>query len=152
MTARIAALSVLMATMIAIPATAHADTVPSVDQVTALLTELMDPNKPNADKNDVVTPDLSPDNVGLLDKYLDASLNAKGDWPYDFGVTDIQQAPNNTAGATVATHANGHPTTANPTPIVLVNQNGHWLMDRKAAMNYVLQVFSHYQRQHFGNL
>jgi hypothetical protein len=153
----------LAAALIATPAMAYADCgqdgqpactgpVPTVDQVTALLTELMDPNKPNADKNDVVTPDLSPDNVGFLDKYSGA-LDSKGDWPYDFIVTDIQPAPNNFAGATVATRANGHADTSNPTAIVLVNQSGHWLIDRKAALLYVFQVFaSFYPHKHFGGI
>ena len=139
-----AAAALLIAASLAVPATAHADCgepgqdpctgpVPTVDQVSALLSELMDPNRPNEDKNDVVTPDLSPENIGFLDKYLDASLNAHGDFPYDFAVTDIEPAPNNFAGATVATHANGHPSWTRPWPIVLVNQSGHWLLTRKAA-------------------
>jgi hypothetical protein len=126
--------------------------VPTADQVVALLSELMDPNKPNADKNDVVTPDLSPENIGFLDKYLDASLNAHGDFPYDFAVTDIQPAPNNFAGATVATHANGHASWTRPWPIVLVNQSGHWLLTRKAAINLVLEVWSHYEDRFRGGL
>jgi hypothetical protein len=154
-----AAAALLLAASLAVPATAHADCgdpgqdpctgpVPTVDQVVALLSELMDPNKPNADKNDVVTPDLKPESVAYLDKYLDGELNANGDFPYDFAVTDIQPAPNNFAGATVATHANGHPTWAKPFPIVLVNQSGRWLLARKAAIYLVSEVWSHYQN-HF---
>jgi hypothetical protein len=158
-----AAAALLIAASLAVPATAHADCgepgqdlctgpVPTVDQVSALLSELMDPNRPNEDKNDVVTPDLSPENIGFLDKYLDASLNAHGDFPYDFAVTDIQPAPNNFAGATVATHANGHPSWTRPWPIVLVNQSGHWLLTRKAAINLVLEVWSHYEDRFRGGL
>jgi hypothetical protein len=153
----------LATALIATPATAYADCgdagqdpctgpVPTVDQVTALLTELMDPNRPNTDKNDVVNPDLSPDNVGFLDKYSGA-LDSKGDWPYDYIVTDIQPAPNNFAGATVVTRANGHADISNPTPIVLVNQSGRWRIDRKAALLYVFQVFaSFYPHKHFGGI
>jgi hypothetical protein len=151
------ATAALAAALIACPATAHADCgdagqdpctgpVPTVDQVTALLTELMDPNTPNADKH-MVSPDFNPENVGWLDQYLDGRLNAHGDWPYDFVVTDIQPAPNNFVGATVATHANGHRTTAHPWPVVLVNQSGRWLIERKYAMSLVSEVLTHYEFQ-----
>ena len=148
--------ALLLAASLAAPAAAHADCddpdqppctgpVPTVDQVVALLSELMDPNKPNADKNDVVTPDLSPESIGYLDTYLDGRLNAHGDFPYDFVVTDIQPAPNNFAGATVATHANGRRTTTRPFPIVLVHQSGRWLLTRKSAINSVSEVLMHYE-------
>lgn len=153
---KIAAAAMLLAASLAVPATAHADCgdpgqdpctgpVPTVDQVVALLSELMDPNRPNADKNDVVTPDLTPESIGYLDTYLDGRLNAHGDFPYDFVVTDIQPAPNNFAGATVATHANGHLTSAKPWPIVLVNQSGRWRLTRKAAISVVSEVLNHYE-------
>lgn len=153
---KIAAAAMLLAASLAVPATAHADCgdpgqdpctgpVPTVDQVVALLSELMDPNRPNADKNDVVTPDLTPESIGYLDTYLDGRLNAHGDFPYDFVVTDIQPAPNNFAGATVATHANGHLTSAKPWPIVLVNQSGRWRLTRKAAISLVSEVLNHYE-------
>jgi hypothetical protein len=119
--------------------------VPTVDQVTALLAELMDTNRPNEDKNDVVTPDLSPESIGYLDTYLDGRLNAHGDFPYDFVVTDIQPAPNNFAGATVAARANGRRTTTKPFPIVLVNQSGRWVLTRKSAISVVDVVWTHYE-------
>ena len=150
------AAALLLAASLAVPAIARADCgdpdqpactgpVPTADQVVALLSELMDPNKPNADKNDVVTPDLSPESIGYLDTYLDGRLNAHGDFPYDFVVTDIQPAPNNFAGATVATHANGHRTATRPFPIVLVNQSERWLLTRKSAINSVSEVLVHYE-------
>jgi hypothetical protein len=148
--------ALLLAASLAAPAAAHADCgdpeqppctgpVPTVDQVVALLSELMDPNKPNADKNDVVTPDLSPESIGYLDTYLDGRLNAHGDFPYDFVVTDIQPAPNNFAGATVAARANGRRTTTKPFPIVLVNQSGRWVLTRKSAISVVDVVWTHYE-------
>jgi hypothetical protein len=66
-------------------------------------------------------------------------------FPFDFVVTDIQPAPNNFAGATVATHANGLTSSSNPSPIVLVNQSGHWLITRSTAMNYIFRVYNHYE-------
>lgn len=147
--------AMLIAASLTVPATALADCgdpgqdpctgpVPPVEQVVALLSKLMDPNTPNQDKHDVVTPDFSPESIGFLDKYLDGELNARGDFPWDFTVTDIQPAPNNFAGATVATHANGHPSWTRPWPIVLVNQNGRWLLTRKAAISLVSEVWNHY--------
>lgn len=118
--------------------------VPTVDQVVALLSEFTDPDRPAEDKHDVVTPDFAPNNIGWLDPHVN-ELNGKGFFPLDFVVTDIQPAPNNFAGATVATHANGHLTSSNPSPIVLVNQSGHWLITRSTAMNYIFRVYNHYE-------
>jgi hypothetical protein len=157
------AAAMILAASLTGPATAHADCgdpgqdpctgpVPTVDQVVAVLSELMDPNRPNADKNDVVTPDLSPETIGFLDTYLDGRLNAHGDFPYEFIVTDIQPAPNNFAGATVATHANGHPSWTRPWPIVLVNQSGRWLLTRKAAISLVSEVWTHYEDSFRGGI
>ena len=53
--------------------------------------------------------------------------------PCHFVVTDIQPAPNNFAGATVATAGNPSPSSI-PRPIVLVNQGGHWLITHDTAM------------------
>jgi hypothetical protein len=62
------AVAVLLAVaLIAAPATAYADCgdpgqdpctgpVPTIDQVVAIMAELTDPNKPAADKTDIVTP------------------------------------------------------------------------------------------------
>jgi hypothetical protein len=68
-----------------------------------------------------------------------------GFFPVDFAVTDIQPAPNNTAGATVGVHANGHSTWASPRPIVLVNQDGHWLITLKSGMLLVGEAYRHYE-------
>jgi hypothetical protein len=152
---------VLLAASLAVPASARADCgdpgqdpctgpAPTVDQVTALLTELTDPSVPAEDKHDVVTPDFQPNNFG----WIDSAWNPLGPgfFPLDFAVTDIRPAPNNFAGATVATHANGHPSWSNPVPIVLVNQNGHWLFTLKSAMAYVGNVYRHYEIHHVGVL
>ena len=152
------AAAILLAASLAAPAPAHADCgqdgqpactgpVPTVDQVTALLNVMTDPNVAFEDKHEVVTPDFQPNNIGWLDPHMN-ELNGKGDFPFDFVVTDIQPAPNNSAGATVATHANGRPTSAKPWPIVLVNQNGHWLVTLHTAMNYMFEVYNHYTFGH----
>jgi hypothetical protein len=145
---------VLLAASLAVPASSHAacgdpdqsactGPVPTVDQVTALLNELTDPNIPGEDKHDVVvTPDFAPNQIG----WLDGTWNQlRAIFPLDYAVTDIQPAPNNFAGATVGTHANGHSSWASPFPIVLVNQDGHWLITHKTAMDYVIHVYWHYE-------
>jgi hypothetical protein len=48
-------------------------------------------------------------------------------------VTDIEPAPANMAGATVATRG-GYQHWTNPRSIVLVNQGGHWLITNDTAM------------------
>ena len=49
-----------------------------------------------------------------------------------FSVTDIQPAPNNFAGATVAVPYGYAFTPAGP--MVLVDQGGHWLLTHHSAM------------------
>jgi hypothetical protein len=53
--------------------------------------------------------------------------------PLHFVVTDIQPAPNNFAGATLATVGNPRQSTY-ARPIVLVDQGGHWLITHDTAM------------------
>jgi hypothetical protein len=107
-------IAVVMATSIVTPATAFADCgdpgqdpcagpVHTVDQVLAIMAELTDPNIPAANKADVVTPGFSPEEAGTIDDYLN-QMNARGRiLPLGFVVTDIQPAPNNSAGVDFAT-------------------------------------------------
>lgn len=104
--------------------------VPTVDQVVAIMAELTDPDIPASNKTDVVTPGFSPEEAGTVDDHLNRQ---RIHLPLDFVVTDIQPAPNNSAGATLATdgvpkrHTHGH-------PIVLVDQGGHWMITNDSAM------------------
>jgi hypothetical protein len=126
------AVAAMTAALIAAPATAHADDpVPSVDQVVAVMAELTDPNRPAASKTDIVTPGFSPDEAGTIDNHLNR-MRAPS-LPLPFVVTDIEPAPNNVAGATLATGGGFHQRTL-PSPIVLVNQGGHWLITHDSAM------------------
>jgi hypothetical protein len=119
--------------VVAAPATAHADPVPTPDEVVAVLAELTDPNIPAANKGDIVTPGFAPDEAGTIDDHLHR-MDAHGRiLPLDFVVTDMQPAPNNLAGATLATNGTLHQAT-NPRPIVLVDQGGHWLIAHESAM------------------
>ena len=107
--------------------------VPSVDQVLAVLSGLTDPDIPAATKNNIVTPGFTPDEAGLIDNHLNR-MNAHGHiLPLPFVVTDIQPAPNNLAGATLATTGTPRQAT-NPRPIVLVGQGGRWLLAHDSAM------------------
>lgn len=119
------------------PATAHADeSVPTVDQVVAVMTELTDPSRPAGSKTDVVIPGFAPDEAGTIDDHLN-SLNGRGYIPFNFVVTDIKPAPGNTAGATVAAPRDWPYYSVHPVPIVLVNQSGHWLVTDDAAMVFL---------------
>jgi hypothetical protein len=132
----------LAAALIAAPATAYADCgdpgqapctgpVPTVDQVVAIMAELTDPNKPAADKTDIVSPGFTPDEAEKIDNHLHRMDGQS--LPLPFIVTDIQPAPNDLAGATVAT-GGGYHQWSPPGPIVLVYQSGHWLLTHHSAM------------------
>jgi hypothetical protein len=113
------------------PATARADDpAPTVDQVVAIMAELTDPDIPAANKGNLVIPGFTPDEAGTIDDHL----HRMGDLlPLPFTITDVQPAPNNCAGATVQTTGSYHQYTP-PGPIVLVHQNGHWLITHDTAM------------------
>jgi hypothetical protein len=130
---KIAAAALLLAASLAAPATAHADDVPSVDQVVAIVAELTDPDRPAMSKTDIVTPGFSPDEAGTIDNHLNRMRAHGGILPLNFVVTDIQPAPNNFAGATVATIGTPRQHAA-AEPIVLVDQGGHWLITHDSAV------------------
>jgi hypothetical protein len=104
-----------------------------VDQVVGIMAELTDPNITAANKGNVVTPGFSPDEAGTVDDHLHRMDAFGGLLPPNFVVTDIQPAPNNFAGATVAT-TGGYKHATHPRPIVLVNHGGHWLITHDTAM------------------
>ena len=128
----------LAATLIASPATAYADPVPTTDEVLAIMAKLTDPGIPAANKGDIVTPGFTPDEAGTIDDHLNR-MNAFGVLPLPFVVTDIQPAANNFAGATVETNGGFHQGT-HARPIVLVDQGGHWLITHDTAVTE-LDVF-----------
>jgi hypothetical protein len=133
--------AVLAAALIASPAKASASCgdpgqdpctgpVPTVDQVVAIFAELTDPDRAAASKTDIVTPGFSPDEAGTIDDRLNRSRGPQ--LPLHFAVTNIQPAPNNFAGATLATVGNPRQSTWGR-PIVLVDQGGHWLLTHDSA-------------------
>lgn len=142
---KIAAAAMLLAVSlvgVAGPATAHADCgdpgqdpctgpVPTVDQVVAVLNELTDPDIPAVNKTDIVTPGFAPEEAGTIDDHLNRMRGPA--LPLHFVVTNIQPAPNNLAGATLATVGNPRQSTF-ARPIVLVDQGGHWLITHDTAM------------------
>jgi len=106
--------------------------------VVAIMAELTDPDKPAAAKTDIVTPGFTPDEAQTIGDHLN-DMNARNILPFDFVVTDIQPAPANLAGATLAT-AGGYKHATNPRPILLADQGGHWLITHDTAMSE-LDVF-----------
>jgi hypothetical protein len=129
----VAANTILAVALIACPATAHADDpVPTVDQVMAIVNELIDPDIPAASKGNIVTPGFTPDEAHEIDDHLH-EMDARRYPPMNIVVSNIQPAQNNYAGATLAAY-NGVKSTP-PGPIVLVDQNGRWLITHDAAMN-----------------
>ena len=132
----------LIAALIASPATAYADCgdsgqdqcsgpVPTVDHVVGLMQQLTDPNIPAANKGNIVTPGFTPDEAGTIDHQLQVIEGPA--LPLPFVVTDIQPAPNHFAGATVETGGNRYQHTW-PTPIVLIQQDRHWMITHDSAI------------------
>jgi hypothetical protein len=132
--------AVLVAALIASPATAYADPVPTPDEVVGIMAKLTDPGIPAASKTDIVTPGLAPDEAGTADDHLN-SLNSRGYLPFTFVVTDIQPA-DNAAGATVAAPKDFPYKSIPPVPIVLISQSGRWSITHDAAMAFLNQIWS----------
>ena len=150
MVLRITAASVLMATMIATPATAHADCgqdgqpactgpVPTPDQVAAIMNELTDPNIPAANKGDIVTPPFDDDQAQRVDKMFGYVQFWGGVVPRDYNVTDIQPAPNNMAGATVS-HGPTWGERGGGEAVVLQLQDGRWMITRETAFGAIAEL------------
>jgi hypothetical protein len=140
---------ILAAALIASPATAYADCgqdgqpactgpVPTVDEVTAMMGELADPNIPATGKNDIVSPPFNDDQAQKFDTMM-GLLRLESIVPVNWTVTDIESAPNNTAGATVSNPAAWHER-AGTGPIVLVLQNGRWMLSHQTAVNRVANL------------
>jgi hypothetical protein len=150
---KLAIATALAAALITSPTTAYADCgdpdqppctgpVPTVDQVTALMNELADPNRPFADKNDAVTPAFTDEQASKLDRELNY-VGSNGVLPINFIVTDIEPAPNNFAGATVANNTAGFVVgiRAGSAPVVLVEQGGRWVVTRDTAISRIHKLF-----------
>jgi hypothetical protein len=137
---KLSIVTTLVSALIASPATAYADCgdpgqpactgpVPTTDQVVAAMAQLTDPA---ANKNNIVTPGLSPEETQMVNDHLN-QMNAKGLLPYNFVVTDIQPALNNFAGATVTVTGSFNQQSADQ-PIVLADHGGHWLITHDTAL------------------
>jgi hypothetical protein len=135
----VAAAMLLIASLLAAPA--HADAVPTTDDVVAIMAKLTDPGIPAVNKSDIVTPGLAPDEAGTADDHLN-SLNGRGYIPFNFVVTDIQPASGNFAGATVAEPRDYPYYSIRAVPIVLVSQSGRWSITHDAAMVFLNQMWS----------
>ncbi len=140
---KLLAVATVTAALIAAPVSASADAVPSTDEVVAVLAKLTDPGIPAENKTDIVTPGFTPDEAGTIDNHLNRmNVNVFGGLlPPAFVVTDIQHAPNNSAGAIVAT-TGGYKHATHPRPIVLIDQGGHWLITHDTAMTELDALWS----------
>jgi hypothetical protein len=136
----------MAAALIASPATAYADPVPTADEVVAIMADLTDPGIPAANKGNIVSPGFSPDEAGTIDDHMQ-KMSASGVLPLNFVVTDIQPAPGNLAGATVACTGSYHQTTP-PGPVVLVNQGGRWLITHDTAWTAMDAFWNNANRRH----
>jgi hypothetical protein len=154
-TAVAATLLAVSLTGVAAPTTAHADCgdpgqpvctgpVPTDDQVVAIMAELTDPNKPAADKTDIVIPGFSPEEAATIDDHLHRMNDVL---PLPFVVTDIEPAPNNFAGATVTATGSFHQRSAHE-PIVLANQHGHWLITHDTAVTTLANFWYNANRRY----
>jgi hypothetical protein len=154
---KIAAAALLLAASLAAPATAHATCgdpdqppctgpVPTVDEVTAIMNEVADPNIPAANKNDVVTPPFNDDQAQKFDTMLNF-MRIAGEVPIGLTVTDIQPAPNNTAGATVSNPPTWSDNEGNA-PVVLVLQNGRWMITHQTAVGSMAQLYNDRKKRH----
>lgn len=112
--------------------------VPTTDEVVAIMAELTDPSIPAANKTDIVTPGFTPEEAQTIDDHLNQT-SARGLLPLNFVVINIQPAPNNLSGATVAT-TGGYRHATYPRPIVLVDQGERWQITHDTAMTE-LEVF-----------
>jgi hypothetical protein len=133
-------LAMAAAVLIAAPAPAHADPVPTADDVVAVMAGLTDPGRPAASKTDIVTPGFASDDAGTIDDHLN-SLNGRGYLPYSFVVTDIQPA-DNSAGATVAAPKDFPYPSIPPQSVVLVKQGGRWLITTDTAVMFLNKMWS----------
>jgi hypothetical protein len=129
----VAAAIMLAASLMAAQAAAHADAVPTTDDVVAIMAKLTDPDIPALSKTDIVSPGFSPDEAGTIDDHLHR-MDAHGRiLPLPFIVTDIRPVPDNLAGATLATQGESPRQNSYDRPIVLVDQGGHWLITHDSA-------------------
>jgi hypothetical protein len=108
--------------------------VPTVDEVVGIMQQLTDPNIPAANKGNIVTPGFAPDEAATVDDHLHRMDGYT--LPLNFIVTNIQPAPGNFAGATVATNGRiGLRSWSPPGTIVLANVGGHWELTHRSAMS-----------------
>jgi hypothetical protein len=133
----------LLAASLVVPATAHADDVPTVDEVVGIMQQLTDPNIPAASKGNIVTPGFTPEEAATIDDHLH---RMERDLPPVFVIADIRPAPGNLAGATIST-VGGIRRTTPPGPIVLADQGGHWLITHDTAMT-ALDAFWYNANRH----
>lgn len=110
-------------------------TLPTADQLTAVLTGLADPNVPFANKSGLVEGGISGGQASMGDHEIKKAAK-KGELPLAFTVSNIQPAPGNTASAAVGVSGPKlqPPVTEN---LTFVNQGGNWVLSRDSAMTLI---------------
>jgi hypothetical protein len=85
----------LAAALTVVAATAHADPVPTIDEVVAIMAELTDPDVPAAKKGNTVAAD-QPRRSRNIDNYLTRMRTFGGILPLPFVVTTSTSSPHST--------------------------------------------------------
>lgn len=115
-------------------------TLPTVGQLSTVLTSLADPNVPFANKSGLVEGGVSPSEAALADHALQKAAK-KGQLPLTFGISNIQAAAPGSATADVAVSGPklAAPVTQN---VTFVNQ-GSWMLSRDSAMTLLHAASGH---------
>lgn len=113
---------------------------PTVGQLSTVLTSLADPNVPFANKSGLVEGGISPSEAALADHALQKA-GKKGQLPLTFGISNIQAAAPGSATADVAVSG---PKLAAPVTqsVTFVNQ-GSWVLSRDSAMTLLHAASGH---------
>lgn len=117
--------------------------VPTVDQVIDIMNALFNPNIPALDKSTIVTPPFTPDEAATIDDHLNR-MGTRGSLPTNWVVTNIQSAPNNFAGTTIASSISG------AGPVVFVDQGGHWMITHDSAWTALDNIWYNVNRRGGG--
>ncbi|BBZ13258.1 hypothetical protein [Mycobacterium branderi] len=113
---------------------------PTVGQLSTVLTSLADPNVPFANKSGLVEGGISPSEAALADHALQKAAK-KGQLPLTFGISNIQAAAPGSATADVA--VSGPKLTAPVTQSVTFVNQGSWVLSRDSAMTLLHAASGH---------
>ncbi|GBE64976.1 low molecular weight antigen MTB12 [Mycobacterium sp. MFM001] len=113
---------------------------PTVGQLSTVLSSLADPNVPFANKSGLVEGGVSPSEAALADHALQKAAK-KGQLPLSFNISNIQAAAPGSATADVA--VSGPKLTAPVTQNVTFVNQGSWMLSRDSAMTLLHAASGH---------